>query len=171
MIVEYLADEPITLAEVRAQCRVDEDDTSEDNYLSGVVIPAARALAEAKSGSAIRRARYSETVADVGACVLAVGEVREIESVKVAGADVAYTSTTKARRTYITAASYPGKVGEVTYTAGIDIAKHPGVKSWMLLVCGWLYRNREMIDNLPMHEVPQHIADSLLSSISVPAGF
>jgi hypothetical protein len=56
MIAQYLGDEPLTLAEVKLQCRVDGDD--EDAYFEGVLIPAARSLAEEVSGAAIARALY-----------------------------------------------------------------------------------------------------------------
>lgn len=170
MIVEYLAtDEPLTLDEVKAQCRLDGD--AEDAYLSGVIIPGARALAESKSGSAIRAARYSDTVQDVGSCVLSMGGVTAVESVKVDGVDVAFTDAAEARRTYITAPGSAGKKGVITYTAGIDIDNHPGARAWMLLICGWLYAQREMLVGTPINEPPPHIAESLLASIAVPAGF
>ena len=58
MIAQYLGDEPLTLAEVKLQCRVDGEE--EDAYFEDVLIPAARALAEEVSGSAIRKGRYIE---------------------------------------------------------------------------------------------------------------
>lgn len=82
----------------------------------------------------------------------------------------AFTSTVQARRTCISAPDHAGKECIVTYTAGTDIDKHPGVRAWMLLVCGWLYAQRELLggDN---SEPPPHIAESLLASINVSAGF
>lgn len=58
MIAQYLRDEPLTLAEVKLQYRVDGEE--EDAYFEGVLIPAARALAEEVNGSAIRKGRYIE---------------------------------------------------------------------------------------------------------------
>ena len=168
MILEYLAlDEPLHLADVMAQCRVDE---GEEAYLAGSIIPAARALAESKTGCAIRHARYRDTFSDASRCVLSVGGVLAIESVTVDGAPVAYVATVEARRTCIRAPDHAGKECIVTYTAGTDINHHPGVRTWMLMVCGWLYAQRELLggDN---GEPPPHIAESLLASINVAAGF
>ena len=168
MIVEYIdLDEPLQLFEVMSQCRVDE---GEEAYLAAAIIPAARALAESKTGCAIRQARYRDTFADASRCVLSMGGVLAVESVTVGGAPVAFTSTVQARRTCISAPDYAGKECIVTYTAGTDIDKHPGVRAWMLLVCGWLYAQRELLggDN---SEPPPHIAESLLASINVAAGF
>ncbi len=168
MIVEYLAlDEPLHLAEVMSQCRADECDEA---YLVDAIIPAARALAESKTGCAIRQARYRDTFADASRCVLSMGGVLAVESVTVGGAPVAFTSTVQARRTCISAPDHAGKECIVTYTAGTDIDKHPGVRAWMLLVCGWLYAQRELLggDN---KEPTAHIAKSLLARINVAAGF
>lgn len=168
MILEYLTpDEPITLAEVQAHCRADG---SEDAYLEGVVIPAARALAEAKTGCAIRPARYRDTVRDAAECVLSVGAVTAVESVTVDGAAVDHAITVDAGRTLVQVPTGAGKSCVITYTAGIDISQHPGVRAWMLLVCGWLYAQRELLGG-NNSEPPPHIAESLLASINVSAGF
>lgn len=167
MIVEYLTpNEPLTLAEVQAHCRVD----GEDAYLTFAIIPAARALAEAKTGCAIRPARYSDTFQDAAECVLAVGAVTAVESVVVDGAAADYTTTEDAGRTVVHTTAGAGKPCVITYTAGIDINQHPGVRAWMLLVCGWLYAQRELLGG-NNSEPPPHIAESLLTSINLNAGF
>lgn len=163
-LLAYTGPEPLTLHEVKAQCRVDGED--DDALIGDIIIPAARALAEAKSGCAIRGARYADTVPGNGIVMLSVGGVGAIEAVKLNGVETASTSEVQARRTYVTAA--PGAV--VTYTAGTDVSKHPGVKAWMLLVCGWMYAQRELLGG-SNSEPPPHIAESLLASISTPAGF
>ena len=152
---------------MQVQCRVDE---GEDLYLADVIIPAARSLAEAKTGCAIRPARYRDTFADASRCVLSVGGVMAVESVEVDGAPVAYTTTLEGRRTCVSAPGSAGKPCVITYTAGIDINQHPGVRAWMLLVCGWLYAQRELL-GVNNSETPAHIAESLLASINVAAGF
>lgn len=49
--------EPVTLNETLIHCRIDPDSGDED-FIGDVIIPAARQLAEQKSGSVIRPARY-----------------------------------------------------------------------------------------------------------------
>lgn len=165
MLVEYTAaDEPVSLEDVKIQCRIDWDD--EDGLIEGAIIPGARALAEGVSGCAIREARYQQAIPAEGSAALSIGGVLQIESVQLDGVDVAYTSRIEARRTYITAPA--GSV--VTFKAGTDVAKHPGVKTWMLLICGWLYANREMLGG-DVKEPPRYISDALLASIAVPSGF
>lgn len=168
-LIEYTASEPVTAADVKAQCRIDGND--EDSFLEYAVIPGARALAEQRSGSAIRAAKYSETFEDASECVLPVGCVTEVESVKVDDEDVAFTTTTTGNRTTVKADGYGGKAAVVTFKAGIDIDKHPGVLTWMLLVCGWLYERREMISSAQAHAVPWYIADAFLLSIAVHPGY
>lgn len=175
MIVEYVDnDEPITVAEAKKQCAVDHDE--DDLFFSDVIIPGARAMAEAKTGSAIRKARFTETLPDMAASSLAMGSVVEVESVAVGGvAVVDYTQTMQARRTVISAPVYADKSGVVTYTAGVDIALYPSVKNWMLLAVGWLYANRELLvignSGQVIAEMPKSYIDVLLAPIDVPSPF
>ncbi|OJW83816.1 MAG: hypothetical protein BGO66_17630 [Alicycliphilus sp. 69-12] len=163
-LIEYTDDaEPVSLAEVKAQSRVTH--YAEDDLIELVIIPAARALAEQKTGCAIREARYAETVPDTSRLPLSMGGVLEVESVKLGSEDVAYDTLLEARRTYVSAPA--GAV--VTYKAGTNIANHPGVKSWILLVCAWMYANRELIGDSKME--PPYFTQTLLSSIAVPSGF
>lgn len=169
MIAQYLGDEPLTLAEVKQQCRVDFDD--EDDYLESVIIPAARALAEEVSGAAIRKARYVERVSDAGNSVLAYGSVIEVESVTVSGNPASFAINLDGRRTVVHASGSAGNAALITYTAGIDIAMHAGVRAWMLLVAAWLYASRELMGEREGVKAPPHISAALLSSINVQAGF
>ena len=169
MIAQYLGDEPLTLAEVKLQCRVDFDD--EDAYLESIIIPAARALAEEVSGAAIRKARYVEQVSDAGHSVLARGSVIEVENVTVSGNSVPFGISLDGRRTVVQAQGFAGKAAQITYTVGIDIAMHAGVRAWMLLVAAWIYANRELMGERDGAKAPPHISASLLSSINVQAGF
>lgn len=165
MIIEYLANEPITLAEVKSHCRSDD---GEDALLENLIIPSARALAESKSGCAVRLARYQVYFDDMSTVTLPVSGVTEIESVKVGDVEVEYKAITNRRLTVVSAQS--SMPGCITFIAGIDISKHPGVKSWILLACGWLYSQRELLVTGAQATMPS-IAESLLSSISVPSGF
>jgi len=164
MLVAYINPEPLTLAEVKLHARIDA--TDDDTAIETGIIPAARAMAEAKTGCAIRTARYTDTITLPGS--LAVGGVIAIESVKVDGVTVTYTSAEVARRTVITSVENETKTAVVTYTAGIDIAKHPGARAWMLLACAWLYADREMVRDGNKTEMPRYITDTLLMSIDVP---
>lgn len=169
MIAQYLGDEPLTLAEVKLQCRVDGDD--EDAYFEGVLIPAARALAEEVSGSAIRKARYIEQATDAGYSVLARGGVIDVEAVTVNGDAVPFVVAQSGRRTLVQASGFAGGVAQITYTAGVDITVHSGVRAWMLLVVAWLYANRELMGQREGAKAPPHISAALLSSINVQPGF
>lgn len=169
MIAQYLGDEPLTLAEVKLQCRVDGDD--EDGYFEGVLIPAARSLAEEVSGAAIRKGRYIEQASDAGNSVLARGCVIEVESVTVNGDSVPFAVTQSGRLTLVQVSGCAGRAAQITYTAGIDIAVHAGVRAWMLLVVAWLYANRELMGQREGAKAPSHISAALLSSINVQPGF
>lgn len=166
MILEYIDPEPLTLVEAMAHCRADDPD--EAAAFGDTIIPSARALAENKTGAAIRKARYSDTLVLGGA--LEMGQVIEVESVTVAGVAVAFVQTETLRRTRITAVGYPDQIATITYTAGIDMANHPGVRSWLLMVVAWMYACRELIaQGQPPSEQPRHYTDALLASIDVPA--
>lgn len=170
MIIEYIGDEPLTLTEIKIQCKIDDDE--ENSFLEGVIIPGARAMAEAKTGCAIREARYLDDVTDLANGALSMGGVTEIESVMAGNESVTdYAVITSARRIIVVAAgSYGGKPGAITYRAGVDISLYPSVKSWMLLAAGWLYANRELLySGQAIQEMPQRYVDSLLLPIDVPA--
>lgn len=169
MIAQYLGDEPLTLAEVKLQCRVDGE--AEDAYIEGVLIPAARALAEEVSGAVIRKGRYIEQVGNAGYSVLARGSVIEVESVVVGGDVAPFAIALDGRRTVVKASGFTGKSAQITYTAGIDIAVHAGVRAWMLLVAAWLYANRELMGEREGAKAPSHISAALLASINVHPGF
>lgn len=169
MIAQYLGDEPLTLAEVKMQCRVDSD--AEDAYFVGVIIPAARALAEEVSGAAVRKGRYIEHASDAASAVLARGSVIEVEGVTVNGDAVPFAVTLNGRRTVVQSPGFAGKSAQITYTAGINISVHAGVRAWMLLVATWLYANRELMGERNGAKAPPHISAALLASINVHPGF
>lgn len=169
MMAQYLGDEPLTLAEMKLQCRVDGE--AENAYIEGVLIPAARALAEEVSGAAIRKGRYIEQADDAGYSVLARGSVIEVESVMVSGSPVPFVISLNGRRTLVQAKGFAGKAAQITYTAGIDISVHAGVRAWMLLVAAWLYANRELMGEREGAKAPPHISAALLNSINVHPGF
>lgn len=166
MILAYTGPEPLSLAEVKRHCRVDGDE--EDELFEFAIIPGARALAESKTGAAIRHVRRCETVTLPGP--LEVGQVLQVESVTVDGAPVVFTCAEAGRRTVVAADGLQGAQAVVTYTAGIALEQHPSVRSWMLLACGAAYAQREIIaPGQALQEMPRHYTDTMLASIDVPA--
>ena len=164
MLIDYIGPDPLTLDEVKLHARIDA--TDDDDAIELGIIPAARAMAEAKTGCAIRKARFTDTVELPGA--LSMGGVIAIETVTVDNVVITYTATETARRTVIDAPEFVTQRAVVTYTAGIDIAKHPGVRAWLLLACAWLYADRELVRDGIKTEMPRYITDTLLMSIDVP---
>uniref|UniRef100_UPI00334295B0 head-tail connector protein n=1 Tax=Castellaniella defragrans TaxID=75697 RepID=UPI00334295B0 len=168
-LVSYTDGEPLTLDEVRLYSHIDGDD--QDALIEGVIIPGARALAESKTGSIIRKGTFTETIL-LGAA-LSVGQVVLVEAVKIDGADVAFTLVEKGRRTIVQSAGNEGKEAVVRFTAGTDLTQHPTVKSWLLLACGWMYDHREIMTSGPnaFNEMPKSYVDALLLPIEVPNPF
>lgn len=164
MLIDHIDPEPLTLAEVKLHARIDAAD--DDASIEGGIIPAARIMAEQKTGCAIRKSRFQDTIELPGA--LSRGGVIAIESVTVDGVAIDYTATETARRTVIDAPEFVTQRAVVTYTAGVDIAKHPGARAWLLLACAWLYADRELVRDGSKTEMPRYITDTLLMSIDVP---
>src|SRR5438132_5766197 len=82
-LIDTLGDEPLTFADVAAQCRLDGE--AERPFIESILIPAARQLAEQKTGAAIRPARYLETFPWFPAILslpLGLGQVIKVEQVR-----------------------------------------------------------------------------------------
>ena len=77
----------------------------------------------------------------------------------------------RGRRTLVQSSGFAGKPAQITYTAGIDITVHAGVRAWMLLVVAWLYASRELMAEREGTKAPPHISAALLASINVHPGF
>jgi hypothetical protein len=56
--------EPVSVLDLKHHARLDDDDTSLDAEIKSVYIPGARQLAETRTGSAIRPARYRQRLRD-----------------------------------------------------------------------------------------------------------
>ncbi|AOI88977.1 hypothetical protein [Burkholderia pseudomultivorans] len=185
VLVEYLDDvEPLTFEEVAIQCRIDDED--ERQFVENIVIPGARQAAERKSGAAIRKARYVERLAGfpAGEFSLSVGQVLGVDSIEARDA-TGFASTLDpggyevvqlGRETLcapLGTARWPhASVVTITYRAGIDIDKHPSVRSWMLLAAAWAYDHRELFsEGQTVAQMPDGYADLLLDSITVPPRF
>lgn len=187
VLVEYLDEaEPLTYDDVAAQARIDGND--EQDFVTSVVIPAARQAAETKSGAAIRKARYTERLAafPAGEFPLSVGQVTEVESVtwRSASGDTApldqslYEVIQAGRETLLAPLGkrWPRAVAvTITYQAGTDLAKFPSVRTWMLLAAAWAWDQRELFlvaqTRQAVMEMPAGHADTLLHPITVPPRF
>lgn len=185
VLVEYLDDaEPLTFEEVAFQCRIDDDD--ERDFVERVVIPGARQAAESKAGAAIRKARYVEHLSGFppAEVPLSVGQVISVDSIEIRDA-LGATTTLDAgafelvqlgRETLLLPAGqarWPyARAVTIKYQAGVDLARYPSVRSWMLLAAAWAYDHRELYsDGQPMGEMPGGYSDVLLNPITVPPRF
>lgn len=177
VLLEYLADskEPLTVDEVKSNCRIMH--SAEDEFIERIIIPAARKLAEDRSGAAIRPARYSDLLPSLGRYPLSLGKVFEVEAIEVAGRMLepdSFSLIDLGREQVIdVAGSVAGLPAKVTFKAGIqDLGNEPTVKAWMLLAAGWFYDQRELfIKGEAVQEMPRSFVDGLLGSISQPARF
>lgn len=189
-LVGYLDDseEPLAFADIDTQCRLDGDE-SERDWIEAVLIPGARQAAEAKTGVAIRAARYVERLKGFPAdeWLLDRGHVIEIESIEYrdehGNAQTLdlddYELATVGNESLVERLNlhrWPrAKSVTITYTAGTEIGLYPGVKQWMLLAAGILYDQRELFlvsqSRQSITEFPESFADYLLVPISVPPRF
>ncbi|MDF3837148.1 hypothetical protein P3W85_29955 [Cupriavidus basilensis] len=179
VLIDYLADEPISFADFEGQSRVDGDE--EQAHITGVVIPAARQTAETRSGAAIRPGRYRERLPGFPPTdfPLSIGQVTEIESVQwrasegdfVTLSTNAYELLDEGRESRLAPApgfSWPHAVAVlITYKAGTDLEKHPSVRQWLLLAAAWMFEHRELYGTQSIVEMPQGYADGLLAPITV----
>lgn len=83
--------------------------------------------------------------------------VIEVESVAINGDAVPFVVARSGRRTLVHLLGFAGQAAQITYTAGIDITNHAGVRAWMLLVVAWLYANRELMGQREGAKAPAHI--------------
>ncbi|OZI36291.1 hypothetical protein CEG14_14865 [Bordetella genomosp. 1] len=175
VLLEFLAaEEPLSVDQVKLHCKIDHDD--EDLMLSSIVIPAARQLAEARTGAALRMARYREQLPSLTNYPLSLGQVVEICELNVGGKLVpaaAYTLADLGTEARIDAPGYGGLSGVVTYRAGVeDFGRIPSVVSWMLLACGWMYKHRALLaKGEAVQEMPRSFTDSLLLPVTQPRRF
>lgn len=161
-IIQY--DEPITLAEAKAQVRVDGD--NDDNYIT-TLVPAARRYVENRTGLVIKRRQFIERHMPVrGAIRLYNGPVVSID-------EVAYPDNNGADQTYSGARYFVGSpfifpaIGEmwpypyqsgyygrepftVTYTAGLSPEQlgtddYANLLHAMKLLVGHWFANREAV--------------------------
>lgn len=200
-LVEYLSDgdEPVTLAEVKANSRIDFPD--DDVFIADVLIPAARQAAEVRSGASIRRARWVQRLPafpKLGRAIpITHTLVFQVESVTylpqgttagdaasraslTLGTDVEVTRIENEILVVPTAADWPSagqslRAVEITYTAGLtqsDMAvRYPSVRHWILLAIAWAYEHRELFVAQGFTALPDGYATTLLDPIAVRPRF
>ncbi len=199
--VEFLpgADEPITIDDVKAHCKIDPDMTLDDEYLESFVIPGVRQQAETRTGSVIRLARYVQRLQRFPAqgqpFAVTHGLVAAIESItyacpgggRAAIAPEAFEAVVIDRETLVAplASLWPDvssglRAVEVTYTAGLPaetfVSRYPSVRHWLLLAAGWAYENRELffVESRQVRglaELPDGYLAGLLDPITLRARF
>lgn len=179
---------PITLAQARAQCKVDSDNTSEDTLFTGVWIPAAVEACEQLLRRSIMlqtwRLTLDEFEDEISLPWPKVLAVSAVEYRDTAGAwqtlDAAYyevdTDAAPGRLKLASGYSWPSlydgiNTVKITYTAGYasgneaaqQAAVPANIKHWLLLATGTAYAQRESLAaGVNLLELPGRTFDGLL---------
>jgi uncharacterized phiE125 gp8 family phage protein len=184
-IISAAAAEPITLAEARAQCRI--DGTDEDALLE-IYIAAARGKAEHITGRRLITQTWRQTLdafpasSDIRLEVPPVASIAQVQYVDTAG-----TLQTLAGSAYVLDAatgpagwllpadgtSWPS-TDDVVNAVRIDIVAGYGaagsavpadLRAWLLLTVAYLYAQREAVDATGKSaEIPSRFVDALLDA-------
>lgn len=177
--------EPITLAQLKAQCRVD---SSDDDAVLTLAIAAARAKAENYTGTAIISQIWEQTLdafpeAEIELLKPPVTAINAVTYIDANGAAQTLSSAAYA----LDASTFPGwllpaydtswpdtrdQANAVTirYTAGYaDAAAVPGdMRAWLLMTAAFIYAQREvMVLGGKVAEIPSRFCDSLLDPYRV----
>lgn len=162
---------PITLAQARAQCRIDSDNTSEDSLFTGVYIPAVTDACEQILCRSIMLQTWQITLDDFEdeirlpwPNVLAVSSVQYRDAAgnwQILGTEYYEVDTASAPGRLVRAVNYSWptlydgiNVVRITYTAGYSssvveatqqAAVPTSVKNWLLLAVATCYAQRESI--------------------------
>lgn len=174
------AEEPITLTQAKLQCRVDGSD--EDALFTGVIIPAARHMAEQRTGQALVTQTWELALDAFPSAEIEIEKppVQSITSVKyldIDGVEQTVSSTDYALDGYgsmqhrvipdygyswPSSQSVPNAV-KVRFVAGFGLATAvpEDIKAWLLLAIGTLYANRETVTQ-GQAELPGAFWQSLL---------
>jgi uncharacterized phiE125 gp8 family phage protein len=189
--------EPVSVLDLKNHIRQDADNTAMDFEIKSVYIPGARQLAETRTGSAIRPARYRQRLRefpkDGGAIAITHGLVMAIESITYAtpgGRQPLDLSSIESavidRETLVEPISgkWPDATAglrgvEITYTAGIlpaDLAiRFPSVRNWILMAAAWAFENPELFvlskGREGYQELPADYLAGLLDPITVRTRF
>lgn len=176
------AEEPVSLDEAKAHCRV--VGSEDDALFTGVIIPAARELAEHRTGRALVQQQWELTLPAFPAAAIDMPKpplfsVQSVKYVDAAGdiqtlAPAAYSVHTSALIGLISptiGTSWPAAREQldavsIVFTAGYGAAADvpSGIKAWMLLAIGALYEHREaFITGTIVTELPTAFCDGLLN--------
>jgi uncharacterized phiE125 gp8 family phage protein len=187
--------EPITVAELKAQCRID---TADEDALLAVIIAAARAKAESYTGAAIMQQTWEQAL-DGFPCA----EIEVLKPAAWSGSSTAANPFTLTSISYLDEAgatqtlgntlyvadvgtfpswvlpkfdtSWPatsGAANSVTlrYTVGYTVPTLvPGdMRAWLLLTAAYLYAQREAMVTIDrVAEIPARFVDSLIDPYRV----
>ncbi|ABM32208.1 hypothetical protein QRO08_16660 [Paracidovorax citrulli] len=177
----YIGEMPITPEDVAAHRR-DDAVMVETALLSNIIIPGVVAQAEARTGAAIRQARYVESwqPSRPSGSPLDVGQAYQVEAVDALSADgvpVPSGATVflqqEMRESYLHFASgRPSGILQITYLAGLNLAAYPSVRTWLLMQIGTVYAQREtLVMGMSVAALPHSFLDTMLADIEVPPRF
>lgn len=188
--------EPVTLAEARLWCRIDDGDTSQDAMLT-LLIQAMREYAENRTGRAFVQRTLELTLPcfpDDGIIELPYPPLVSVASVKYYAYDGTLTTVDPSDYEVDTYGE-PGRVQpayletwegsrnvfnavQVRYEAGYAPTGSPtdyrenvpaSLKLWMQARLATLFENREQLVNVNQVEIPRHFADGVLDGLVVGA--
>lgn len=184
-LISAAGSEPITLAQLKSQCRVD---TSDEDAVLTLAIQAARAKAENYTGTAIISQVWEQTIdsfpeAEIELLKPPVSAVNAVTYVDAAGA----TQTLAGASYTLDTTTFPGwllpaygtewpdtrdQANSVTirFTTGYaDANSVPGdMRAWLLLTAAFIYAQREvMVLGGKVAEIPARFVDSLLDPYRV----
>lgn len=174
--------EPVTLAEVKANLRIDADITADDALLTSL-IPAARQQAEHRTGRrfGVQTWLRAYDAFPSWSSMLPDPPVSEIVNIKYD--DIAGTEQTLDPADYrlrphsepavvLPIKSWPATLAEpgavrITYRCGLDAtdARWASLRAWMLLAIGTWYHNREAGGAVQTHELPRDFWNGLLDPL------
>lgn len=191
-VVTPPAGEPVTLAEAKLWCRIDDDDTTQDAMLL-LLITGMREYAEEITGRAFvqRTLQLRLRAFPDGEVELPHPPLRSVTSIDYTDGDGAEQNLNGSPSEYtvdiyaepgIVKPSYGSNwptarddVGTVriTYTCGYDSAsKIPAkVRLWMQARISTIFENREQLISNGMVEIPRDFADGLLDGLRITRMF
>ena len=195
-LVAYLdTSEPLALEDVKNHLRLDTDE--DDWNLSSIIIPGARAHAEALTHSVLRKAQVIYTIGDfpritAGICppiVLSAPNARSVDAIHYLDDSgqlmdlTGFRTLIDTNQVKIIAPSFPvlsnppGDAVKITLTAGYaqqEFASYlPTVAQWMLLAIGWAYTQRDLFSNDAklFAQMPSSYTDGLLQAANALPSF
>lgn len=179
--ISYTGPAVLTLEQVAFQCRAEPEDLQPE-LIDLIIIPGVTAQGESKTGAAIREAIYEEDwpLHYASGHPLDIGQAIAVESVLVvgrSGESRAFTGRTElSQGGKESRLSFPDGRPEgelrIRYRAGVDVAVHPGVLSWLLMAAETAFTHRGLlVAGQALAEIPSSFVDHLLADITVPPRF